>query len=206
MAEANLPFFLTALLVFFVLTPMAMAQEPFKATFGTTDKIFTLATGSSGELGLLEALAKEFNSIQGTTMCWVKAGSGKSLQLLEVKQVDLVMVHAPAAEKKAVADGWAIKRSLIASNEFYIVGPKNDPAKIATATSAADAYAKIASAKARFLSRGNNSGTHKKEMRIWETAGITPTGNWYIITKDFMMATLKKAKEVNGYFMTDSST
>lgn len=115
---------------------------------------FTLATGSPGELGLLEALAKEFNATQGTTMCWVKAGSGKSLKLLETKQVDIVMVHAPAAEKKAMADGWAIKRSLIGANEFYIVGPKNDPAKIATATSAADAYAKIASSKANFLSRG----------------------------------------------------
>lgn len=204
--RSKLIFFFTALLVFFVLTPMAMAQEPCKATFGTTDKIFTLATGSPGELGLLEALAKEFNSTQGTTMCWIKAGSGKSLQLLETKQVDIVMVHAPAAEKKAVADGWAIKRSLIGSNEFYIVGPKNDPAKIATATSAADAYAKIARAKATFLSRGDNSGTHKKEMLIWKTAGVTPTGAWYVITKDFMMATLKKANEVNGYFMTDSST
>jgi tungstate transport system substrate-binding protein len=204
--RSKLTLFLTTLLIFFVLTPMAMAQTPCKASFGTTNKIFKLATGSPGELGLLEALAKTFNSTQGTTMCWVKAGSGKSLKLLEAKQVDIVMVHAPAAEKKAVADGWAIKRSLIGSNEFYIVGPKKDPAKIATATSAADAYAKIARAKAKFLSRGDNSGTHKKEMRIWKTAGVTPTGDWYMITKDFMMATLKKANEVNGYFMTDSST
>ncbi len=66
-------------------------------------------------------------------MCWVKAGSGKSLNLLKVQQVDVIMVHAPAAEKQAVADGWAIKRTLIASNEFYIVGPENDPAGIAKA-------------------------------------------------------------------------
>jgi tungstate transport system substrate-binding protein len=116
------------------------------------------------------------------------------------------MVHAPAAEKNAVKEGWAIKRALLGSNEFYIVGPKNDPAKIARAKSAADAYARIAKAKTNFLSRGDNSGTHKKEMAIWKKAGIKPAGQWYIITKDFMMATLKKVNEVNGYFMTDSST
>jgi len=116
------------------------------------------------------------------------------------------MVHAPAAEKQAVADGWAIKRTLIGSNEFYIVGPENDPAGIAEAATAADAYARIAQAKAPFLSRGDNSGTHKKEMAIWKKAGIEPGSDWYMITKDFMMATLKKADAVNGYFMTDSST
>jgi len=117
-------------------------------------------------------------------MCWVKAGSGKSLKLLKEKKVDIIMVHAPATEKKAIKEGWAIKRSLIGSNEFYIVGPKNDPARISSATSAADAYAKIASGKATFLSRGDNSGTNKKELSIWKTAGISPSGDWYVITKD----------------------
>ena len=126
--------------------------------------------------------------------------------MLKAKKVDVVMVHAPAAEKKAVQEGWAIKRSLIGSNEFYIVGPKEDPAQIAEASSASDAYARIAKTKARFLSRGDNSGTNKKEMAIWKKADISPSGQWYIITKDFMMATLKKANEVKGYFMTDSST
>ncbi len=177
-----------------------------KATYGSSDQVFRLATGSPGELGLLKKLADEFNAGHKTTMCWVKAGSGKSLKLLNKKEVDAIMVHAPAAEKKAVSEGWAIKRSLIGSNEFYIVGPKSDPAGIASATSAADAYAKIAKAGANFLSRGDNSGTNKKEKAIWKKAGVAPQGDWYIITKDFMMASLKKANEVNGYFMTDSST
>ena len=177
-----------------------------KATYGSSDQVFRLATGSPGELGLLKKLADEFNAGHETTMCWVKAGSGKSLKLLHKKEVDAIMVHAPAAEKKAVSEGWAIKRSLIGSNEFYIVGPKSDPAGIASATSAADAYAKIAKAGANFLSRGDNSGTNKKEKAIWKKAGVAPQGDWYIITKDFMMASLKKANEVNGYFMTDSST
>jgi len=177
-----------------------------KATFGDSEITFKLATGSPGELGMLEELADAFNAQHGTAMCWVKAGSGKSLNLLKEQQVDVIMVHAPAAEKQAVADGWAIKRTLIGSNEFYIVGPENDPAGIAKATTAADAYARIAQANAPFLSRGDNSGTHKKEMAIWQQAGIEPGSDWYMITKDFMMATLKKADAVKGYFMTDSST
>ena len=109
-------------------------------------------------------------------MTWFKAGSGKSLQLLKDKKVDMIMVHAPAAEKKAVQDGWAIKRTLIGSNEFFIVGPANDPAKIAEAKSAVDAYRRIAAAKAKFFSRGDNSGTHKKEMDLWKKAEITAPG------------------------------
>ncbi len=177
-----------------------------KAVYGKGETMFSLATGSPGELGLLEKLADAFNEKHQTSMCWVKAGSGKSLKLLYAKEVDVVMVHAPAAEKKAVAEGWASKRSLIGSNEFYIVGPKDDPAGIASAVSAADAYAKIARIQARFLSRGDNSGTNKKELAIWKQAGVKPSGDWYIITKDFMMATLKQADREKGYFMTDSST
>ncbi|MGD9365803.1 MAG: substrate-binding domain-containing protein [Desulfobacteraceae bacterium] len=177
-----------------------------KLTFGDESPTFRLATGSPGELGLLKELAQAFNDIHKTSMCWVKAGSGKSLKLLNQKEVEIVMVHAPAAEKKAVQEGWAIKRTLIGSNEFYIVGPENDPAGIAAAKSASDAYARIAKSQSPFLSRGDNSGTHKKERAIWKKAGIDPQGPWYITTKAFMMATLKKADQVKGYFMTDSST
>ena len=201
---------LLGVLICFMMMLVAMGGSSWaadcKATYGDSEVTFKLATGSPGELGMLEKLADAFNAQHGTAMCWVKAGSGKSLNLLKEQQVDVVMVHAPAAEKQAVADGWAIKRTLIGSNEFYIVGPKNDPAGIAEAATAAEAYARIAQAKAPFLSRGDNSGTHKKEMALWKKAGIDPGSDWYMITKDFMMATLKKANDVNGYFMTDSST
>ena len=184
----------------------AFAGEKCTAVYGTGIHTFSLATGSPGELGLIEAIAGDFNKKYDTRICWQKAGSGKSLKLLKEKKVDVVMVHAPAAEKKAVQEGWAIKRKLIGSNEFYIVGPAQDPANIAGAKSAAEAYAKIAGVQAKFYSRGDNSGTHKKEMKIWEQAGIQPSGDWYVITKTFMMATLKQANETGGYFMTDSST
>jgi tungstate transport system substrate-binding protein len=177
-----------------------------KLTFGDGSPTVRLATGSPGELGLLKELAQAFNDRHKTSICWVKAGSGKSLKLLSKKDVEIVMVHAPAAEKNAVREGWAIKRTLIGSNEFYIVGPKNDPAGIAAARSASDAYARIAKSKSKFLSRGDNSGTHKKELAIWKNAGVDPKGQWYITTKAFMMATLKQADQVKGYFMTDSST
>lgn len=182
------------------------AADTCKARYGNGPNEFTLATGSPGELGLLKVLAEAFNAKNPTSLCWVKAGSGKSLKLLKEKKVDMVMVHAPAAEKKAVAEGWAADRTLLGSNEFYIVGPKNDPAHIAEAKSAADAYARIAKAKAKFMSRGDNSGTNKKELSIWKIAKLTPEGPWYVITKDFMRATLRKANETGGYFMTDSST
>lgn len=194
------------LVVVFLLVPTTWAQDNCTAVYGNGAATLRLATGSPGELGLLEVLANAFNQTHDTQLCWKKAGSGASLKLLKAKSVDLVMVHAPAAEKQAVADGWAIKRNLIGSNEFYIVGPAGDPAKIAAATRAADAYKRIAGAKALFLSRGDNSGTHKKELAIWKAAGITPEGDWYKVTHTFMMATLKMADAENGYFMTDSST
>jgi len=199
-------FVLVALAFVFMLQTGPVQAKDCKAVYGQSEQQFSLATGSPGELGLLEVLAEAFNAEHGTSMCWKKAGSGASLKLLKAKDVDICMVHAPAAEKQAVEEGWAIKRTLIGSNEFYIVGPPSDPAGIAQADSAADAYARIAKAGSVFLSRGDNSGTHKKEMSIWKMAGVEPAGDWYVITKDFMMATLKKADELGGYFMTDSST
>jgi tungstate transport system substrate-binding protein len=184
----------------------AVANDSCKAVYGTGSHRFSVATGSPGELGLLQVLAETFNAKNDTTICWKKAGSGKSLQLLKEKKVDAVMVHAPVAEKQAVQEGRAVERRLIGSNEFYIVGPKADPAGITEAKSAADAYARIAKAKVMFFSRGDNSGTHKKEMAIWKKAGIEPGGDWYVVTQTFMLATLKQADAENGYFMTDSST
>jgi tungstate transport system substrate-binding protein len=193
-------------ILFLSLASFTWAGSDCNEVYGTGSNRFTLATGSPGELGLLKELAASFNKKHNTTLCWKKAGSGASLKLLQTKKADLIMVHAPAAEKKAVQERWAIKRTLIGSNEFYIVGPKNDPAQIAKAKSASDAYARIAKAQAPFLSRGDNSGTHKKEMAIWGKVGTKPSGQWYIITKEFMLATLKKANQIKGYFMTDSST
>jgi tungstate transport system substrate-binding protein len=177
-----------------------------EAVYGEGSNQFSLATGSPGELGLLKVLAETFGKQDNAKMAWYKAGSGESLKLLKEKKVDMIMVHAPAAEKQAIKDGWAIKRTLLGSNEFFIVGPASDPAKIAEAKDAVDAYRRIAAAKAKFFSRGDNSGTHKKETDVWKNADIKPQGDWYVVTKDFMTATLKRANQDQGYFMVDSST
>lgn len=176
------------------------------ATYGTGKNEFSLATGSPGELGLLKLLAEDFSRRTDAKMIWVKAGTGASLKLLQEKKVDMVMVHAPAQVDKAIKDGWATGKKLIGSNEFYIVGPRSDPAGIQGASTAADAYRRIAAAKAPFVSRGDNSGTHQKEMQIWQQAGKQRDGDWYIVTKDFMTATLKRANSEGAYFMSDSST
>ena len=198
-----------AVLIYLLLILMAFqvsAGEKFDGVYGNGREKLMIATGSPGELGLLKELAEAFAKQEDATICWKKAGSGKSLKLLKGKKVDVIMVHAPAAEKQAVKAGWATQRTLIGSNEFFVVGPMHDPAQVASAKTVAEAYGKIAATKATFFSRGDNSGTHKKEMAIWEKAGIRPEGDWYIVTRDFMRATLRRADAEKGYFMTDSST
>lgn len=199
-------FLATTLAVFFLAGPALAQGVKVAEAYGPGPNVFSLATGSPGELGLLKVLAEAFGAADKARMDWVKAGSGESLALFKNKQVDMIMVHAPAAEKQAVAEGWAVKRTLIGSNEFFIVGPPADPAGIKQAKSAAEAYRLIAKAQAAFLSRGDNSGTHKKELAIWKAAGIEPSGAWYVVSKGFMTETLKKAEAQKGYFMTDSST
>ncbi len=184
----------------------ALAADETGATYGNGKNRFSLATGSPGELGLLKLLAEEFARQADAQMVWVKAGTGVSLKLLQDRKVDMAMVHAPAQVDQALKDGWATGKTLIGSNEFYIVGPKSDPAGIARATSAADAYQRIARAGAAFVSRGDNSGTHQKEMQVWQKADVQPAGAWYIVTRDFMTASLKRANAEKAYFMTDSST
>lgn len=181
--------------------PPAVAE-----TYGDGANPFLLATGSPGELGLLGALATGFAKQTPTTLKWVKAGSGESLDLLKSRQVDVIFVHAPTAERQALEQGWGTGRVLVGSNEFFIVGPADDPANVRQASSAVDAYRRIAEKQAKFITRADDSGTHKKEMTIWKQAGVTPQGDWYIPTHAFMTASLRKANEVGGYFMTDSST
>jgi tungstate transport system substrate-binding protein len=197
------------LLVFMALNLMnAFAQTVLQPTavWGNGQNKFSLATGSPGELGLLEVLATDFAKTHDATVSWYKAGSGQAMRLLEERKVDMVLAHAPPAERKAVADGWAKGRNLIGSNEFWILGPANDPAKIATATDAVDAFKRIQDSGSKFVSRGDNSGTHQKENEIWKVAGRTPDSSMLIITKDFMTASMKRANDEGAYFLTDSST
>lgn len=176
------------------------------AVWGSGPNTFSLATGSPGELGLLEVLAVDFAKSHNATISWFKAGSGQAMRLLQERKVDMVLAHAPPAERKAVADGWANGRRLIGSNEFWILGPAEDPAKLAAASDAADALRRILDSGAKFVSRGDNSGTHQKENEIWKAAGRTPGSAGLIVTKDFMTASMRRANDEGAYFLTDSST
>jgi tungstate transport system substrate-binding protein len=185
----------------------ASAGEPIPdATWGSGPNRFSIATGSPGETGLLERLASEFAGKHDASVAWYRAGSGQALQLLKQGKVDMILAHAPAAERQAVADGWATGRALIGSNEFWIVGPADDPAKVAAATGGADALRRIHAAGAKFVSRGDNSGTHQREMALWKSIGIVPGGDAYIVTHEFMTASLRRANDEHAYFLTDSST
>ena len=172
---------------------------------GAGEKL-VISTGSPYELGLVDALAQPFTERYGIEVVCVKNGTGAALKGLREGQFDLVMVHDPEAEAQIVADGFVVERRFFASNDFVIVGPASDPAKIKGRTSVVDAYKRIAKSKSNFISRGDNSGTHVKEMAIWQMAKTKPKGNWYVVTNDFMSASLAKADEIGGYFMTDRST
>ncbi|MBK9081272.1 MAG: substrate-binding domain-containing protein [Rhizobiales bacterium] len=175
------------------------------AVWGEGRNLLRVATGSPGELGLLEALATDFAKKSDARIVWFRAGSGAAMKLLQERKVDMALAHAPAAERKAVADGWATGRRLFGSNEFWIVGPKSDPAKIA-GLDAVEAFRKLAASGAKTVTRADNSGTHQKEMEIWKAAGLAPAGDWYIPTRDFMAASLQRAEKEGAYFLTDSST
>ncbi len=184
----------------------ASAQAADATVYGGGRNAFSLATGSPGELGLLKVLAEEFGQAADARMLWTKAGTGKSLSLLQEKKVDMVMVHAPAQVDKAVREGWATHKTLIGSNEFYILGPAEDPADMAQAANTSDAYRRVAAKGAKWISRGDNSGTHQKEMDLWRAAGVQHQGAAYIVTKEFMTASLRRANAERAYFMCDSST
>jgi tungstate transport system substrate-binding protein len=189
-----------------LLAAPALAQDMTPtAVWGEGRNVLRVATGSPGELGLLEALATDFAKKSDAKIVWFRAGSGAAMKLLQERKVDMALAHAPAAERKAAADGWATGRNLFGSNEFWIVGPKSDPAKIAGLDAVA-AFRKLAAEGAKTVTRADNSGTHQKEMEIWKAAAVAPAGDWYIPTRDFMAASLQRAQKEGAYFLTDSST
>jgi tungstate transport system substrate-binding protein len=176
------------------------------AVYGSSGPVLRLATGSPGELGLVGELAVRFSDQEPIRLEWHKAGSGAALELLKQGRVDLVMVHAPAAETAAVAEGWAARRTPIGGNAYYLVGPTDDPAGIRASADALDALRRIASTGSRFLSRGDQSGTHRRELALWAEAGISPDWPGYSESSDFMAASLRRAEAEGAYFLTDNST
>lgn len=163
----------------------------------------TTSTDNSGLLAILHPVFEEKFDVKVDV---IAVGTGKALKIGSNGDVDVVFVHAPAAELKYVEQGDFIDRKLVMHNDFVIVGPENDPVGLAKARSASEALQFIAKGNATFISRGDDSGTHKKEKSLWLMTGIKPKGSWYVQAGQGMGAVLKIADEKQAYALTDRGT
>jgi tungstate transport system substrate-binding protein len=171
--------------------------------------IIIQSTTSTQNSGLFEHILPLFTKKTGIEVRVVAVGTGQALKNAENGDGDVVLVHSQPDEEKFVADGWGVKRYPIMYNDFIIVGPGTDPAKIAGLKQAPEALKKIAEAKAPFASRADDSGTHKAELKLWNEAGVDPkasSGSWYLETGSGMGATLNTAVGKQAYALTDRGT
>jgi tungstate transport system substrate-binding protein len=163
-------------------------------------------TTSMQDSGLLDLLIPRFEAQSGFRVKTIAVGSGQALKLAERGEADVLLAHAPEAERQVLAAGVVVERHLVMYNDFVVVGPPADPAKIAGEQDAAAALARIAGQGATFISRGDNSGTHQREQALWRKAGITPAGAWYQEASLGMGQTLTVASEKTAYTLTDRGT
>lgn len=168
--------------------------------------VILTTTTSTQDSGLLDVLVPLFEKQTGFSVKTVSVGTGQALALAGRGEADVVLVHAPEAEKKYLAEGSMVNRRLVMHNDFIVVGPQTDQAEIRGLTKAIDAFRKIAASKAPFLSRGDNSGTHILERKLWKQAGIEPEGSWYLESGQGMGQTLGIASEKRAYTLTDRGT
>lgn len=173
----------------------------------TENKNIILATTTSvQETGLLDVLIDTFHKKTGFTVKAIAVGTGQALQMGRTGEADILWVHSPADEEQFVAEGYGTNRTTFMHNDFVILGPKNDPAEVRGTKSAAEAFTRIAKAKALFVSRGDNSGTHKKEKTIWKEAGASPDKEAYIEVGQGMSQTIAVANEKQSYVLSDRSS
>jgi len=168
--------------------------------------VLLATTTSMQETGVLDTLVPLFERATGYHLRYVAVGSGQALRMGERGDADAVLAHAPAAEEAFMAAGHGLRRLVIATNYFTIAGPPGDPAHVREAASASDALRRIAAANAVFVSRGDSSGTHQRELALWRSAGGRPQWRGYAETGQGMTATLLVADERRGYVLTDVST
>jgi tungstate transport system substrate-binding protein len=201
-----------------LLTGCGQAQKPDDESAGqggeqqesvspeNTELILSTTT-STQDTGLLDVLIPIFEEKTGYKVKPIAVGTGKALAMGENGDADVMLVHAPKSELELVEKGAAINRQLVMHNDFVIIGSKDDPAGVKDAKDAAEALKAIAEKQALFVSRGDDSGTHKKELDLWKKAGIeNPEGKWYQSTGQGMGATLDVASEKGGYTLTDRGT
>ena len=169
--------------------------------------VILATTTSTQDSGLLDVLIPMFEKQTGYFVKTIAVGSGQAMAMGQKGEADVLLVHSPAAEKKFVAEAYGVNRRLVMHNDYIILGPTSDPAKIKGMKATAEAFKKIASASALFLSRGDNSGTHSKEREVWKATGINPEGQkWYQQTGLGMGQTLNVANEKDGYTLADRGT
>jgi tungstate transport system substrate-binding protein len=163
-------------------------------------------TTSTADTGLLDVLTEAFLKDTGIRVDFIVTGTGQALAHGRNGDVDAVMVHAPEAEELFVREGYGLERIPLMWNDFVISGPPEDPAAISGARDAGEALARVSEAQATFISRGDDSGTHKKELQLWEVAGLEPHGAWYVEAGQGMGACLTMAHEMRAYLLTDRGT
>ena len=171
--------------------------------------IIVQSTTSTKNSGLYDFILPTFKKASGITVHVVAVGTGQAIKNARNCDGDVLLVHAKPAEEKFVEDGFGVRRHDLMYNDFVIVGPPSDPAKIAGLKDAGDALGKVAAAEALFASRGDDSGTHKTEKRLWAAAGIDPaegSGKWYRETGSGMGATLNAGVGMGAYVLTDRAT
>ena len=170
------------------------------------EELILATTTSLNDSGLLDELVPIFEAETGLNVKVIAVGTGAALRMGEEGNADALLVHAPDSERELLAAGHVASRELVAYNDFVIVGPATDPAGISGTSDASAALSAIAAAGAPFASRGDDSGTHKKELALWAAAGIEPMGDWYLEIGQGMSATLTVADQRNAYVLTDRGT
>ncbi len=173
------------------------------------DYIVVQSTTSTQNSGLFDYLLPRFEAETGIEVRVVAVGTGQALNNARNGDADVLLVHAKPAEEQFVADGYGVERFDLMYNDFVVVGPASDPAGVSGTSDAVEALARIAERETPFASRGDDSGTHKKEMRLWRETGIEPekaSGRWYRETGSGMGATLNTAVGMGAYTMTDRAT
>jgi len=169
-------------------------------------ELILATTTSTQDSGLLDVLVPIFEEQSGYTVQMIAVGSGEAMQMGQDGNADVLLVHAPASEEQFMADGYGSDRQLVMHNDFIIVGPAADPAGIRGAPTTVEAFTMIANSASPFITRGDDSGTHKKELGLWKSTAITPAGDWYEESGQGMGATLRIASEKGAYTLTDRAT
>lgn len=193
----KLKFFVCVLLVLVSFLLVSCQKKP--------NELILATTTSTMDTGLLDVLLPVFEKKYGVHVKPIAVGTGEAISLGKRGEVDVLLVHSPEAEEEFVAEGYGLNRKAVMHNDFVIIGPRTDPAKI-KGLKPIEAFKKIAEAQTNFVTRGDESGTHRKELKLWQKTDIEPDGDWYIESGQGMAETIRIANEKLSYTLADRGT